>query len=77
MQSERNGLNLPESIQNSGLILLNEFNEYFSTPNQKSLVQWEFHDKHGVRSFITRIAGRVYVKIPEFLDWLENQEKAA
>ena len=75
-------LHLPIEVQNSGLIQLTKLNQYFSAINQGTLRQWIFkaqngNDRYNVLSFVTKIAGRVYVKIPEFLKWLDEQGQVA
>lgn len=74
-------LNLPIEVLNSGILPLAKLNTYFAYPNQGTLRQLIFHakrkDTYGVMKFVTKIAGRVYIKIPEFLNWLESQGQNA
>lgn len=66
---------LPEQIRNSGLIRLSDFNKYFSIFTPDTLRQFEFHNKYGFKKVVTRIGGRVFIKLDEFQKWLEEQEK--
>lgn len=67
---------LPESIRTTGLLRLSDFEKYFSLFSCDTLRQFEFHNKYGFKKVTTRIGGRVFIKLDEFQNWLEEQEKA-
>ena len=66
---------LPQTIQNMGLVLLKDWNEYFRYPTVGSMRQMIFHNKHNIRKAICKFGGRVYVKVPEFFNLFEQYSK--
>ena len=75
---------LPEQIQNMDLLLLSDWNKYFAYPKLASFRQMIFHSKAAAENGICKyddiykvtktVAGRVYVKISAFFEWLEAQD---
>lgn len=65
---------LPENIRTLGLIKLSEFDKYFPLFSSNTLRQFEFHNKYGFKKVVTRIGGRVFIKLDEFQKWLEAQD---
>ncbi len=66
-------LSIPENVQNSGIIPLSQWNKYFAYPCVGTLRQMIFYKKYGIERCISRIGGRIYVKVAEFFKWLEEQ----
>lgn len=75
---------LPEQIRNMDLLLLSDWNKYFAYPKIPSFRQMLFHSKvaaengqikyNNIYKVAKTIAGRTYIKISEFFEWLEEQE---
>lgn len=65
---------LPDKVKNSGLIRLSEFEKYFNIFTTETLRQFEFYNKYEFKKVVTRIGGRVFIKLDEFQKWLEAQE---
>lgn len=73
---------LPEQIRNMDLLLLSDWNKYFAYPEIRSFRQMLWHSKNdsvdpynGLHRVTKRMAGRVYVQISKFFEWLEEQNK--
>lgn len=66
---------IPEAIRNLDLIPLSKFNDYFAYPTQGTIRQFMFYDKYDFNKCIRRIGKRIYVKVSDFLEWIENQNK--
>ena len=67
--------NLPDEIKNVGIIALSDWNKYFAYPAVGSIRQWDFHNKYNFRKVIMRIGGKVFIKVADFFEWLNEQDK--
>lgn len=77
--------NLPEQIRNIDLLLLSDWNKYFAYPKIPSFRPMLFHSKvaaengqvkyNDIYKVAKNIAGRTYIKISAFFEWLEAQDK--
>ena len=66
---------IPESVRNLDLITLAKFNNYFAYPTQGTLRQFMFYNKYDFNKCVRRLGKRIYIKVSDFLDWIENQNK--
>lgn len=73
---------LPEQIRNMDMVLLSDWNKYFAYPKLDSFRQMIWQSKNapvdkynGLHKVTRNLAGRVYVKVSAFFEWLENQNK--
>lgn len=66
-------LQLPQTIQNLDLVLVSEWNKYFEYPRVQSFRQMIFFNRYGIEKCVRKIGGRVYIKVKDFFEWLEEQ----
>lgn len=66
---------IPETVQNIGMIPLAQWNKYFAYPKTGTLRQMIFHNQYGINKIVMRIGGRIYIKVAEFFEWLNEQDK--
>ena len=67
--------NLPDEIKNVGIVALSDWTKYFAYPSIGTIRQWDFHNKYNFRKVIMRIGGKVFIKVADFFEWLNEQDK--
>lgn len=60
------------SQQGLDLIPLSQWNEYYDFPTVNALRQLAFRNTDNINKCIRKIGGRLYIKISEFLQWVEE-----
>lgn len=66
---------IPETVQNIGMIPLAQWNKYFAYPSSGTLRQMIFHNKYGINKIVTKLGGRIYIKVADFFNWLNEQDQ--
>ena len=59
------------------LIPLSEWNNYYSFPSVGALRQLVFYNKAGFNKVVRKISGRLYIKVSDFNQWVEENGKIA
>lgn len=67
---------LPQTIKNMDMVLVSKWNDYFSYPQVASLRQMIFFNKDNIKKCVTKMGGRVYIRISDFFEWLDEQKVA-
>ena len=66
---------LLQTIQGLDLVLLSDWNKFFSYPKQACLRQMIFHDRYNINKAVRRFGGRIYIKVSEFKKLIEEANK--
>lgn len=66
---------IPETVQNTGLIPLAKWNDYYAYPSSGTLRQYNFHNTNGFNKVITRMCGRIYIDVAKFWEWVNEQNQ--
>jgi len=62
------------NIKNLNLIPVSKFNDYYDYPTVGAIRQYYFYkEKYKFGNVVKKIGGRLYISIPDFNKWVEEQ----
>lgn len=63
---------------NLDLIPVSKWNDYYQFPSVGAIRQLIFYNRNNFNSKVTRRIGkRIYIKVSNFLEWIENNKEVA
>lgn len=65
-----------QCVNNLELIPISKWNDYYPYPSVGALRQLLFYDKFGFSRVTRKISNRIYIKVSDFFNWVEESQQA-
>lgn len=66
------------TLNNLDFIPVSKWNDYYQFPSVGAIRQLIFYNRNDFNSkVIRRIGKRIYIKVSNFIDWIENNKEVA